>query len=68
MHLFELLAERKIEDAVSRGDLDHLYRMLKNAGFVPPEVAQAKAGRKLALLRTRIERGYSEKVVGKLSR
>jgi hypothetical protein len=62
MHLFESLAERKIEEAVSRGDLDNLpgagrpldldedplipeelrlaYRILKNAGFVPAEVAQ----------------------------
>lgn len=60
MHLFELLAERKISEAVSRGELDDLpgagrpldldddalvpedlrlaYRILKNAGFVPPEV------------------------------
>jgi hypothetical protein len=111
MHLFELLAERKIEEAVSRGELDDLpgqgapleldddrlipedlraaYRILKNAGFVPPEVehlteiarledlvlrsdrdaaAQAKAVRKLALLRTRVESAYYEKVVGKLSR
>ena len=62
MLLFELLAERKIEDAVSRGELDHLpghgqpldldddplvpedlrlaYRILKNAGFVPPDIRQ----------------------------
>ena len=60
MHLFELLAERKIEEAVSRGELADLpgagqplaldddplmpedlrlaYRILKNAGYVPPEV------------------------------
>ena len=60
MALFDLLAERKIAEAVSRGELDDLpgagkplvldddasipedlrvaYRILKNAGFVPPEV------------------------------
>ena len=60
MLLFDLLAERKIEEAVSRGELDDLpgagrpleldddplvpedlrlaYRILKNAGYVPPEV------------------------------
>lgn len=62
MLALELLAERKIEEAVSRGELDNLpgagrplaldddplipealrlaYRILKNAGFVPPEVDQ----------------------------
>jgi hypothetical protein len=62
MALFDLLAERKIAEAVSRGELDDLpgagrpleldddasvpedlrvaYRILKNAGFVPPEVHQ----------------------------
>ena len=59
MAAFDLLAERKIAEAVSRGELDDLpgagkplaldddalipedlrvaYRILKNAGFVPPE-------------------------------
>jgi hypothetical protein len=111
MFLFELLAEQKIAEAVSRGELDGLpgqgrpldldddplvpeglrvaYRILKNSGHIPPEVqalrdiaelerlvqraegdapAQAKALRKLALLRTRIEAGYYEKVVTRLSR
>ena len=111
MHLFELLAERKIEEAVSRGELDDLpgqgapldleedplipedlrpaYRILKNAGFIPPEVehrteiarledlvlrsdldaaARARAARKLALLRTRIEAGYYARVVSRLAR
>jgi DnaJ-like protein len=57
---FELLVERKIEEAIARGELDNLpgagrpleldddalvgedlraaYRILKNAGYVPPEV------------------------------
>ena len=57
---FDLLAERKIEEALARGELSDLpgagrpldldtdplipedlrmaYRILKNAGFVPPEV------------------------------
>ena len=58
--MFDLLAEQKIAEAVSRGELDNLpgagkpleldddshvpgdlraaYRILKNAGYVPPEV------------------------------
>ena len=58
--MLDLMAERKIAEAISRGELDDLpgqgrpldldddalvpedlrlaYRILKNAGFVPPEV------------------------------
>ena len=58
--MFDLLAERKISEALARGELDDLpgagrpleldddalvpedlraaYRILRNAGFVPPEV------------------------------
>jgi hypothetical protein len=58
--MLDFLVEQKLEDAVSRGELENLpgegrpleldddplvpqdvrvaYRMLKNAGFVPPEV------------------------------
>jgi hypothetical protein len=64
MAAFDLLAERKIAEAVSRGELDDLpgsgkplaldddalipedlrvaYRILRNAGFVPPEVDQLR--------------------------
>jgi hypothetical protein len=109
--MFHLIAERKIAEALARGELANLpgegrpleldddalvpedlrlaYRILKNAGFVPPEVellreisqleavvnregedgaSRAKAVRKLALLRTRIENRYYEKAVAKLSR
>ena len=109
--MFDLIAERKIAEALARGELDNLpgegrpleldddalvpedlrlaYRILKNAGFVPPEVeelsqigqrealvqqgecdagARAKAVRKLALLRTRIENRYYEKALAKLGR
>ena len=60
MLVVELLAERKIEEAIARGEFDDLpgagrpleldddplvpedlrvaYRILKNAGYVPPEV------------------------------
>ena len=60
MLVLELLAERKIEEAIARGEFDDLpgvgrpldldddplvpeelrvaYRILKNAGYVPPEV------------------------------
>lgn len=102
--MLDLIAERKIADAVARGELDNLpgqgrplqldddalvpedlrmaYRMLKNAGFIPPEVqalneiaeleriagADSKAARKLALLTTRIESAYYKKALKRLSR
>ena len=101
--MLDLIAERKIAEAISRGELDDLpgqgrpldldddalvpedlrlaYRILKNAGFVPPEVQalneiaelerlaglDSKAARKLALLRTKIEAGYYDKVLRKLA-
>ena len=109
--MLDFLAEKKLAEAVSRGELDDLpgagrpldldddalvpeelraaYRILKNAGFVPPEVealnqigqlenlvhrgsedaaARARAVRKLALLKTRIETRYYDKAVAKLGR
>ena len=109
--LLYFLAERRIEEAIARGEFDNLpgagrpleldddplvpedlrvaYRILKNAGYVPPEldalrqlaqleqlvydectdaIAHAKAVKKLALLRTRIEAGYYGKAVARLSR
>ena len=109
--MFDLIAERKIAEALARGELDNLpgegrpleldddalipedlraaYRILKNAGFVPPEVqalndiatlerfvnqqeadaaARAKAVRKLALLKTRLESAYYDKALAKLGR
>jgi DnaJ homologue, subfamily C, member 28, conserved domain len=102
--MLDFLAEQKIAEAVSRGELDGLpgegrplelddvkllpedlrlaYRILKNAGFVPPEVEalneianlerlvtkDSKAARKLALLNTRIETRYYEKTLAKLNR
>jgi hypothetical protein len=61
MLALDLLAERKIAEAIERGELDHLpgagrpleldddalvpeelrlaYRLLKNAGYVPPEAS-----------------------------
>jgi hypothetical protein len=112
MLAFELLAERRIEEALARGELDDLpgsgrplalcddplvpeelrlaHRILKNAGFVPAEVlerreiaelerlvldegapdaeARARAAKKLALLRTRIELGYYERVLARMGR
>jgi Domain of unknown function (DUF1992) len=77
------------DDALVPEELRLAYRILKNAGCVPPEVqtlseiaeledfvkregvdaaARAKAVRKLALLRTRIENRYYEKAVAKLGR
>ncbi|MFL6564830.1 MAG: DnaJ family domain-containing protein [Burkholderiales bacterium] len=109
--MFHLIAERKIAEALARGELANLpgegrplaldddalvpedlraaYRILKNAGYVPPEVeslteiaqledlvnregedaaARAKAVRKLALLRMRLENRYYEKAIAKLAR
>ena len=45
------------------------YRILKNAGFVPPEIESlrdAKAERKLVLLKARIEARYYDKVIAKM--
>jgi hypothetical protein len=103
--MLDFLAEQKLAEAVSRGELDDLpgqgrpldleddplvpedlrlaYRILKNAGFVPAEVQQIneigalerlvsndpsdeKAARKLALLKTRIESAYYDKVLRRL--
>ena len=106
-----LLAERRIEEAIARGELDDLpgagrpleldddrlvpeelrvaYRILKNAGYLPPEmddlrevgelerlvhgncadaVAQLRAVKKLALLRTKIEAAYYARALARLSR
>ena len=77
------------DDALVPEDLRAAYRILKNAGYVPPEVEalteiaqlenlvtregadtaeRARAARKLALLRTRIESRYYEKALAKLGR
>jgi hypothetical protein len=77
------------DDALVPEDLRLAYRILKNAGYVPAEVAElndiaqlerlvaanegdaeahAKALRRLALLRTRVEARYYRQVLSKLSR
>jgi hypothetical protein len=89
--MLDFLVEQKLEEAVSRGELENLpgegrpldldhdplvpeelrvaYRILKNAGCVPPEVeAKNRAAKKLALLKTRIEAVYYEKALAKLGR
>jgi hypothetical protein len=102
--MLDFLAEKKLLEAVSRGefddlpgagrplDLDHdplvpedlrlAYRILKNAGFVPPEVealneiaaleriamGNATAVKKLALLKARVEPRYYEKALARLGR
>jgi hypothetical protein len=103
MLALELLAERRIEEALARGDFDDLpgagrplgldddalvpedlrmaYRILKNAGFAPPEVqtlreiaeleravlaGDARGLRKLALLRTSLEPRYAGRVIARL--
>jgi hypothetical protein len=64
------------EDPLVPEDLRLAYRILKNSGFMlerlvaetPDDAARAKAVRKLALLRTRIEATYYEKAVKRLGR
>jgi hypothetical protein len=122
MRTLDLIAERRIREAIERGELKDLpgegrpleldddglvpedtraiNRVLKNAGFVPPEVqalreaaqlnqtlaetgavgaALAEPGsisaadrrrgvQRLALLRTRIEAAYLDRVIDRLSR
>ena len=112
MDSFDLLAERKIEEALARGDFDDLpgagrpleldddplvpedvraaYRVLKNAGFVPPEIdhvreiaelertvlrqagagdaERVRAGKRLALLKTRIEHAYYDRILERLGK
>jgi DnaJ-like protein len=107
--MLDFLVEQRLQEAVSRGELDNLpgagrpleldddplvpedlrvaYRMLKNAGFVPPELetvteigwlerlvaetvddaARARAVKKLALLRTKLESAYYDKAVARLT-
>jgi hypothetical protein len=77
--MLDFLAERRIDEAVSRGELDHLpgagrplaldddalipedlrlaYRILKNAGYVPPEVEHLIEVRRLEELVFRGEAG-----------
>jgi hypothetical protein len=103
--MFQFLAEQRIAEAISRGELDDLpgagrpldlsddalvpeelrlaYRILKNAGFVPPEVevlneiaelerfalgGNAAAVKKLALLKARVETRYYDKALARLAR
>jgi hypothetical protein len=75
------LAERKIEEAIARGELDELpgagrpleldddrlvpaelrvaYRMLKNAGYVPPEVDEL---REIGQLERLVQQGREDAV------
>lgn len=70
MSLIDQLAEQQIQDAIERGELEHLpghgkpqvldddsmvpkhlragYRILKNAGFVPPELELRREALRLA--------------------
>ena len=77
------------DDPLVPEELRLAYRVLKNAGYVPPEVdqlrdiaeleqlvrqgcaeaaAHAKAVKKLALLRTRVESAYYGKALARLAR
>lgn len=70
------------DDSVVPEELRLAYRILKNAGFIPPEVetlneiaqleriamGNAAALKKLALLKARIEARYYEKAIARLQR
>ena len=70
------------DDALIPEDLRLAYRILKNAGFVPPEVeavneiavlerlamGNATAAKKLALLKARVEARYYDKAIARLAR
>ena len=70
------------DDPLIPEDLRLAYRILKNAGFVPPEVetlneiaqlerlamGNATAVKKLALLKARIEARYYDKAIARLDR
>jgi hypothetical protein len=70
------------DDPLVPEDLRLAYRILKNAGFVPPEVetlneiaqlerlaiGDATAVKKLALLKARVEARYYEKALARLGR
>jgi hypothetical protein len=83
MAAFELLAERKILEAVSRGELDDLPGAgkplaLDDDALIPEErlvlegemdaEAHSRAVRKLALLKTRLDSRYYENALKKLGR
>jgi len=57
------------DDSLLPEELRLAYRILKNAGFVPPEIESLKgsmAERKLVLLRARIEARYYDKVIARM--
>jgi len=57
------------DDSLLPEELRLAYRILKNAGFVPPEIESlkgSKAERKLVLLRARIEARYYDKVIARM--
>lgn len=70
------------DDALIPEELRVAYRILKNAGYIPPEVeafneiaalerlalGDATAVKKLSLLKARIENGYYARVIDRLAR
>ncbi len=53
------------DDSLVPEELRLAYRVLKNAGFVPPEI-ETPAVSKLALLKARIEARYYDKVIARM--
>jgi hypothetical protein len=91
MLALEMLAEKRIAQAIERGEFERLpgqgqpldlqedplvpedlrmaYRILRNAGYAPAEVAADSLGqKKLSLLKAHIEARYFRRVVRKLAR
>jgi DnaJ-like protein len=57
------------DDALVPEELRMAHRILKNAGYLPPELPErAKAARKLELLQMKLEPRYYRKVIRKLCR
>jgi Domain of unknown function (DUF1992) len=70
------------DDALIPEELRLAYRILKNAGYVPPEVetlreiaelerlalGDSTAAKKLALLKARVEASYRDKALARLAR
>ena len=53
------------DDSLVPEELRLAYRILRNAGFVPPEI-EAPAVSKLSLLKARIEARYYDKVIARM--
>jgi Domain of unknown function (DUF1992) len=90
MHVFDIIAEQRIAEAIANGDLDDLpgagrpldldddrliaeelrmaYRVLRNAGLVPPQVeARKEAATLRALLASALDEGERSRALARLA-